>query len=803
MEALTRFLDPDSPMSTRSSRLWSLSLVMQQVSQNSLVGTAFLDTYGPEGLTRLLRNETDLVSEGMPHLAACSLPLPMVAAMVSTPPITSLLTLLATRAQVTRLVDTGMIEAVKDALRKGHRALATRTTDDPMVTGTLTEFLSTGYAFLRNAARWKSIARAVASSGFAEFLLALGIDTVPDAISLLNHLQTSLGFTTLEAIRDRVVEPLGAVLSAELTGSGESLVETLSSSRYLPMLRILVFSEDHRWFLAADPSMASLRVSLVLAVRAVYDVMSQLDKGKAEEGQVENENEDQEWGLAPHVLVRLMEVVGMVFNASVGMGSVTPDALARGKHEARTAFASQLRVLMDVEPLLVENAVVLVEMTLDRLGVDGSSVQAGSALETGCETNSQAAANVMTWLLCVARQNPAVMALGRRYWAARSKAKSHPHVAVVIDTLINPGAGVFGALEGENGSMYSSGQGKRAAKRGVWFAPHTNGVGTELVRVLGDGVTLISVSPVSMESVTANVFVSSGRYYYEATVLTEGVIQIGWAAKRVHFDAEGGSGTGDDVAEMSFAFDGSRAMRYMATQTSPYGVWVEVGDVVGVIFDLDERFVGFSVNGEYQGEAFDHLSLLGEAYAPSVSVDEMCAVRINMGSRGFAHPPPFPSLPFASVLESTTESGFTDLVPRVADLRPPLGPDDLPSSVSAFFGIRLNGHLRSNEIKGGLGWRLQSGVRIMWTWDDVLVVEQADGTVLARLHRFAYRRSTPVVAGSGDVVGLGLVEGGRVVAYVGGVGVASWEGDGVVEGEGALPFVLIPRHVSYDVVIDP
>ena len=281
-------------MSTPSSRLWSLSLVMQLVSQNTLVGTAFLDTYGPEGLTRLLRNEADLVSQGMPHLAACSLPLSMVAAMVSTPPVTALLTLLATRAQVTRLVDTGMIEAVKDALRKGHRVLATRATDDPVVIGTLTEFLSTGYAFLRNAARWKSIARAVASSGFADFLLALGIDTVPNAISLLNHLQTSLGFTSLSAIRDRVVEPLGSALSAELTGSGESLVETLGSSRYLPMLRMLVFSEEHRWTLAADPSMSSLRVSLVLAVRAVYDVIAELDRGKGEEDEDEDGDEDQD-----------------------------------------------------------------------------------------------------------------------------------------------------------------------------------------------------------------------------------------------------------------------------------------------------------------------------------------------------------------------------------------------------------------------------------------------------------------------------------------------------------------------------
>jgi hypothetical protein len=52
--------------------------------------------------------------------------------------------------------------------------------------------------------------------------------------------------------------------------------------------------------------------------------------------------------------------------------------------------------------------------------------------------------------------------------------------------------------------------------------------------------------------------VSDGVFYYEATLITSGVMQIGWATKDSKFLNHEGYGIGDD--EFSIAYDGCRQL---------------------------------------------------------------------------------------------------------------------------------------------------------------------------------------------------------------------------------------------------
>ncbi len=62
----------------------------------------------------------------------------------------------------------------------------------------------------------------------------------------------------------------------------------------------------------------------------------------------------------------------------------------------------------------------------------------------------------------------------------------------------------------------------------------------------------------SFESVRCTFCVDAGTWYYEVRVITDGVMQIGWATKNSKFLNQEGYGIGDD--EFSFSYDGCRQL---------------------------------------------------------------------------------------------------------------------------------------------------------------------------------------------------------------------------------------------------
>lgn len=139
----------------------------------------------------------------------------------------------------------------------------------------------------------------------------------------------------------------------------------------------------------------------------------------------------------------------------------------------------------------------------------------------------------------------------------------------------------------------------------------------------------------------------TGKWYYEAELLTDGCLQIGWADSSFsgHCQAERGDGCGDGPS--SWAFDGWRRYRWHSSATEWGSRWQE-GDIVGCLLDMDNKEISFTLNGRGDeigmGSAFagDGFRPCGGVYA-CVSFNRREKIRLILGdgtSNSFHFPPP-------------------------------------------------------------------------------------------------------------------------------------------------------------------
>ena len=141
----------------------------------------------------------------------------------------------------------------------------------------------------------------------------------------------------------------------------------------------------------------------------------------------------------------------------------------------------------------------------------------------------------------------------------------------------------------------------------------------------------VAASPltaVSMDSM-------KGRWFYECTLLSDGLMQIGWANGQFRCEPVNGIGVGDHLH--SWAYDGYRSSRWTNKSPEPYGRRWRSGDVVGALLDLDLLEMRFYLNGEDLGTAF--LNFTGPEVFPALSLNVRQSVRINFGQFRFMYPP--------------------------------------------------------------------------------------------------------------------------------------------------------------------
>jgi hypothetical protein len=181
------------------------------------------------------------------------------------------------------------------------------------------------------------------------------------------------------------------------------------------------------------------------------------------------------------------------------------------------------------------------------------------------------------------------------------------------------------------------------------------------------GCILLPDSSSSWSSSISNGCFVRGKWYYEVKLQeTAGMAQIGWADDLFEPNCEAGDGVGDD--SHSYGYDGSRGLIFHGTsieeadgkgtaaantdQTTsshnsfgPTTPW-KASDVIGCMFNADDGYISFSLNGKDMGLAFKHNQSRGDNKSatemrglfPALSLNQKEIVLIRAGP-GFEYIP--------------------------------------------------------------------------------------------------------------------------------------------------------------------
>ncbi|XP_074974431.1 RING finger and SPRY domain-containing protein 1 isoform X2 [Caretta caretta] len=165
----------------------------------------------------------------------------------------------------------------------------------------------------------------------------------------------------------------------------------------------------------------------------------------------------------------------------------------------------------------------------------------------------------------------------------------------------------------------------------------------------------------SFESVRCTFCVDSGVWYYEVTVITSGVMQIGWATKDSKFLNHEGYGIGDD--EYSCAYDGCRQLIWYNARSKPHShpCWKE-GDTIGFLLDLQEKQMIFYLNGNQLPAEKQVFSSAVSGFFAAASFMSYQQCEFNFGAKPFKYSPSIKFSTFNDYAFLTTEEKI--ILPR-------------------------------------------------------------------------------------------------------------------------------------------
>jgi hypothetical protein len=143
-------------------------------------------------------------------------------------------------------------------------------------------------------------------------------------------------------------------------------------------------------------------------------------------------------------------------------------------------------------------------------------------------------------------------------------------------------------------------------------------------------------SAITTFTVFGSMAVSSGKWYWEVTIGTNGAyLTPGIAALTVQNNVYLYN---QNPAVSYYGFDGSK---YVNGTNSSYGATFTNGDVIGIAFDADNNQITFYKNNTSQGTITGLTS--GQTWTPAISTGDNSASRsssVNFGQRPFAYTPP-------------------------------------------------------------------------------------------------------------------------------------------------------------------
>lgn len=168
-----------------------------------------------------------------------------------------------------------------------------------------------------------------------------------------------------------------------------------------------------------------------------------------------------------------------------------------------------------------------------------------------------------------------------------------------------------------------------------------------------------SIIIMDSESSTRNV--DAMQQYFEVTLLSDGLMQIGWCTDKFSGgNDEAGEGVGDDENRFSWAFDGMRQVILHGGVESPFSLrrdlaaW-EAGDIIGCLLDFqrsnEKQLLKIAFVGEGRCmQAFQFETELSEdMLIPAVSLEKNEEILVNTGIGSFRYNPT------ALVIENSNE----------------------------------------------------------------------------------------------------------------------------------------------------
>ncbi|GFT60569.1 RING finger and SPRY domain-containing protein 1 [Nephila pilipes] len=160
---------------------------------------------------------------------------------------------------------------------------------------------------------------------------------------------------------------------------------------------------------------------------------------------------------------------------------------------------------------------------------------------------------------------------------------------------------------------------------------------SEYLKISADGLTA-RCDASSFESVRCTFQVDSGVWYYEVTIVTSGVMQIGWATRNSKFLNHEGYGIGDD--EYSLAYDGCRQLIWYnaASSSHTHAVW-KPGDVLGSLLDVEHSYVIFFLNGNQLPPCSQLFQNARSGFFAAASFMSFQQCEFNFGRKPFKFPP--------------------------------------------------------------------------------------------------------------------------------------------------------------------
>ncbi|XP_074646208.1 RING finger and SPRY domain-containing protein 1-like [Tubulanus polymorphus] len=142
----------------------------------------------------------------------------------------------------------------------------------------------------------------------------------------------------------------------------------------------------------------------------------------------------------------------------------------------------------------------------------------------------------------------------------------------------------------------------------------------------------------SFESVRCTFQVDKGIWYYEVKVITNGVMQLGWATKNSKFLNYDGYGIGDD--EYSIAYDGCRQVVWHNAHSEPHShpCW-KPGDILGSLLNLNNEEITFYLNGDPLPPVKSVFQYAKSGFFSAASFMSFQQCQFNFGQLPFKFPP--------------------------------------------------------------------------------------------------------------------------------------------------------------------